>query len=372
MTKQAFDIDCVIIGAGVVGLAVARAVCLKGASVLVLEKETSFGTHTSARNSEVIHAGLYYPKDSLKGQFCLQGRDMLYAYCENHHVPHKKIGKYIVATSKSQFSVLESLQEKSAALGAGGLIWKDKAEMAKIEPALKCEAALFSEKTGIIDSHQYMLALLGDIEKNGGQLAVNSEAIDITPIDDGYGLTINCDEEEPYSLTTKAVINCGGLFAWDVASKLYEGANIPLPDKYLAKGTYFSYQKKSPFNHLIYPVPVDGGLGIHVTVDMGGAMKFGPDVEWIDTVNYTPNPVRKEEFLTAIRVYFPSITSDEIIEDYSGIRPKTTPPGTENDFVIEDLSEYGLKNCIHLFGIESPGLTSSLALAEHVSKSLTL
>lgn len=367
---MSFDVDCIVIGAGVIGLAVTRALAQAGLNVIVLEKETQFGTHTSSRNSEVIHAGIYYSKDSLKGHLCLQGRDLLYDYCQSHKVSCQKIGKLIVATDEAQHSYLQALQEKSLALGTGRLEWLTRTEAATIEPQLQCEAALLSRQTGIVDSHQYMLSLVGDIEMYGGHLASRARVTHIEALTTGYRLTVDYGENESYHISSKALVNCAGLFSWQVAAPLYQQVSKALPPRYLAKGTYFSYAKQAPFSHLIYPVPVDGGLGIHVTLDQGGGMRFGPDVEWVEEIDYTPSQRSKADFVKAIRRYFPALIEDDITEAFVGIRPKTSPPGIENDFLIDDLSEYGLDHCIHLFGIESPGLTASLAIANLIKDKL--
>lgn len=367
-----FDVDCVVIGAGVVGLAISRAISQSGLDVVVLEQERHFGNHTSSRNSEVIHAGIYYPKGSLKEKFCLKGRELLYDYCDRHHVSYNKIGKLIVATDIEQIPILEILQEKSLILGSGNLEWLDKISLTKMEPRLNAEVALFSKNTGIIDSHQYMLSLLGDMENLGGRLAINAKVLHIEVLSKGFKLKIDCGDANPYFLTTRALINSGGLFSWQVAKPIYDQLNKKLPNQYYAKGTYFKYLKKPPFNHLIYPVPVDGGLGIHVTIDQGGDMKFGPDVEWISGIDYSLNPNRKSDFYAAIKNYFPEIRLEDFVEDFVGIRPRVSPPGEKNDFYIDDLREEGVENCINLFGIESPGLTSSLAIAEYVNNLLSI
>lgn len=367
-----FDFDCTVIGAGVVGLAIARELALKGHSVLILEKEEMFGSHTSSRNSEVIHAGIYYPIDSLKGKFCLLGRDLLYQYCTQFNISHNRIGKFIVATKDSQFATLESLQFKSHKSGAGSLEWYSKREMTALEPALQCTGALFSPMTGIIDSHEYMMSLLGMAENNGAKLSTNSTVVNIEALHEGFDLFVDCGEAELFRLKTRAVINSAGLYAWDVVSSLYKQISKELPRRYYAKGTYFNYTKKAPFSHLIYPVPVDGGLGTHVTLDMGGSMRFGPDVEWVNTIDYSINEKRKNSFIESIKHYFPDIAEEDISVAFSGIRPKTMPSGKENDFLIEDLAENGVPNLITLFGIESPGLTSSLALAEYVVEKIHL
>ncbi|MFQ5534198.1 MAG: NAD(P)/FAD-dependent oxidoreductase [Sphingomonadales bacterium] len=369
---MAWDFDCIVVGAGVVGLAVARSSARHRAKILLVEKERRFGSHGSARNSEVIHAGIYYPPDSLKGQLCVRGRELLYDYCRRAVVPHRRTGKLIVATSAAQLSKLEHLRVNAAALGTRDLRWLDKGQVARLEPDLTCEAALLSPSTGIIDSHQYMLSLLADAESGGAVYAPRTRVRDIEPLDTGFRIAFDDGSGGAHTLTTKALINCGGLFAWEVAAPLYKRINRPLPARHYARGTYFRHAKKAPFSHLIYPVPEDGGLGIHVTLDQGGGLRFGPDVEWIDTLDYTPNPARKSDFVAAIRRYFPKISAGDLEPDFAGIRPRTAPPGEPNDFVIDDLAGSGITNCVHLFGIESPGLTCALAIADHVTQRLPL
>lgn len=366
------DFDSVVIGAGIIGLATAAALAKAGHSVLVLEQEKQIGLHTSSRNSEVIHAGIYYRADSLKARFCNEGRGKLYKYCEDYNVPYKKIGKLIVASSQSEIAKLHNIYELAQHNGAAPLEWLTKNKIARLEPSLSCEAALLSPETGIIDSHMFMISLLGQIEMNGGELALNSTLKDIRTSPDGYTLFVDTGDSDLFQITTTSLINSAGLYAWDVAKSIYEVADMVLPQRYLAKGTYFSYSRKAPFSHLIYPVPQEGGLGVHVTLDMAGGMRFGPDVEWVDNVDYSPNSTRKDDFIAAIKNYFPAIDADALFPAFAGIRPKVTPPGVENDFMIETVQSDIGGPSIHLFGIESPGLTSSLAIADHVRDHLML
>ena len=363
---MAFDVDCVIIGAGVVGLAIARALSIAGYDVLVLEQEDQFGLHTSSHNSEVIHAGLYYPDGSLKNKFCVEGRLKLYEYCEKFNVPHAKIGKLIVASTVEEICKLSSIEKNAAAAGNISLEALTGQRVRAIEPALNCVEALFSRETGIIDSHQYMLSLLGQLKDSGGELALKTRLKTIDVIKDGYSLEVDTGGGDFFKITTRSFVNAAGLFAWQVADKFYNKIGKILPARYLAKGSYFSYARKSPFNHLIYPVPVDGGLGVHVTIDLAGGLRFGPDVEWTDDIDYAPNAARKENFVSAIKRYYPALVSDDLYPGFAGIRPKTAPPGKESDFVIQAAAPDGVSNSIHLFGIESPGLTSSLAIADYV------
>jgi L-2-hydroxyglutarate oxidase LhgO len=363
------DFDCIIIGAGVVGLAIACEAAQNGQRVLILEKEGQFGTHTSSRNSEVIHAGLYYPKDSLKEKFCAPGRKLLYDYCKKNFISHKKIGKLIVAVNNTEIEKLDNIKKQNSNID---LDWLSNSEITEMEPELNCKASLFSKETGIIDSHQYMLSLLGQAENNGATISYYSTVTAIHAENTSFDLQIECGQDQPFRLTSKAVINSAGLYAWDVAQTTYQQLGKSLPKRYLAKGNYFSYAKRCSFSHLIYPIPVDGGLGIHLTLDMAGDIKFGPDVEWITEINYETNEARKEDFLNAIKNYFPHISAQHLIPSYSGIRPRTNPPGEQNDFLIETLEKEGVNNFISLFGIESPGLTSSLPIAKHVTNLIKL
>ena len=364
------SVDCVVVGAGVVGLAIARALALAGREVIVVEAAEGIGTGTSSRNSEVIHAGIYYPKGSLMARACVEGRRKLYDYCKAHDVPHRNCGKLIVATNAQEDAMLASIQGRAEANGVEGMRVLTAAEARALEPNLECTSALFSQSTGIIDSHTYMLALQGDAEANGAMLAFNSPLEKGRVTDDG--IEIDVGGADPMKLRTRLLVNSAGLYAPGLARKLAGMPQDKVPTAYFAKGNYFTLSGRSPFSRLIYPVPVPGGLGVHITVDMGGQAKFGPDVEWIhpdgpDTIDYTVDPHRADKFYAAVRKYWPALKDGALQPGYAGIRPKTVPQGAPaQDFVIQGPGEHGVPGLIHLFGIESPGLTASLALAEHV------
>lgn len=371
------DFDTVVIGAGVIGLAVARALALpvRSEGLLLVEAESAFGSHTSARNSEVIHAGIYYRPDSLKGRLCVSGRQMLYDYCRIAGVPHRKIGKLIIAVDDSQIARLKALKKNAETLGTDDLGWLDGDDIARLEPAIRCVAALYSPSTGIIDSHQYMLSLLADAEEGGATYAPRTRVTNIEPLEGAFRIALDAGDGAEYHITCRRLVNCAGHGAWDVAAPLYAAIGRDLPGRHFAKGSYFRHGGKAPFSHLIYPLPIDGGLGIHVTLDQGGAVRYGPDVEWVDqpdyqTPDYQVNAARRDEFVAAIRHYYPDIRAEDIEPDFAGVRPRTAPPGQDNDFLIDDLSGSGGGNSVHLFGIDSPGLTCSLAIAGEVADRL--
>lgn len=368
MTSSPFEtVDCVVIGAGVVGLAVARALALAGREVIVIEAAEGIGTGTSSRNSEVIHAGIYYPKGSLMAETCVAGRRLLYAYCAEHGVPHVNCGKLIVATDEAESARLAEIKGRAEANGVEGMRLLSAAEAMAMEPNLHCAAALFSPTTGIIDSHSYMLALQGDAEARGAMLAFHS------PVERGRvtdkGIDIEVGGAEPMNLRCRLVVNAAGLYAPPLARNIAGMPADRVPTPYYAKGNYFTLAGRSPFSRLIYPVPVPGGLGVHITVDMGGQAKFGPDVEWIDTIDYTVDPHRADKFYAAVRRYWPGLKDGTLQPGYAGIRPKIVPQGAPaQDFTIQGPAEHGVAGLINLFGIESPGLTASLALAERVRR----
>jgi len=366
MSSSPFEtVDCVVIGAGVVGLAVARALSLAGREVIVVEATEGIGTETSSRNSEVIHAGIYYPKGSLMAETCVAGRRLLYAYCAEHGVPHRNCGKLIVATNAQEAELLASIKGRAEANGVEGMRLLTAAEAGALEPYLQCTAALLSPATGIIDSHSYMLALQGDAEANGAMLAFFSPIERASAVGDGIELEIG--GAEPMKLRARLVVNSAGLHAPELARKIEGMPADKIPTAYYAKGNYFTLAGRSPFSRLIYPVPVPGGLGVHITVDMGGQAKFGPDVEWIPGIDYTVDPHRADKFYAAVRKYWPGLKDGALQPGYAGIRPKIVPPGAPaQDFTIQGPAEHGVAGLIHLFGIESPGLTASLALAERV------
>jgi len=358
-------VDCVVVGAGAVGLAVARALALAGREVIILEATEGIGTGTSSRNSEVIHAGIYYPKGSLMARTCVQGRRMLYAYCAEHGVPHRNCGKLIVATNAQESELLQSIKGRAEANGVEGMQLLSGNAATQLEPNLRCTAALLSPATGIVDSHSYMLALQGDAENSGAMLAVHSPVTAGKVVEGGIELEVG--GAEPMRLSCRTVINSAGLFAPDLARTIEGMPADKIPTAYYAKGNYFTLTGRSPFTRLIYPVPVPGGLGVHITVDLGGQAKFGPDVQWIDSIDYTVDPHRADKFYDAVRKYWPALKDGALQPGYAGIRPKIVPAGAPaQDFVIQGPSEHGVTGLINLFGIESPGLTASLALAEQV------
>lgn len=362
-------VDCVVIGAGVVGLAVARACALAGLETLALEAESTIGTATSARNSEVIHAGLYYPRGSLKARLCVQGRQALYDYCASHGVAHQRCGKLIVATRDEQIGALERIGAAAAANGVHDLRRLDAAQARAREPALQCVAALESPSTGIIDSHGLMLALLGDLESAGGLVAVRSPVLSGRILADGILLRVGGDE--PMELVARRVVNCAGLHAQAVAAALDGLPPDSIPAGRYAKGNYYALSGKAPFSRLIYPVPEPGGLGVHLTLDLGGQARFGPDVEWIDAIDYTVDPARADGFYAAIRRYWPDLRDGALRPDYAGIRPKlAVPAGQDADFLIQDARTHGVPGLVNLYGIESPGLTACLAIADEVTARL--
>jgi L-2-hydroxyglutarate oxidase LhgO len=359
--------DVVVIGAGVVGLAVARALAQRGREVLILEAASSFGTETSSRNSEVIHAGIYYPQGSLKARLCVAGRGLLYDFCERYGIAYRRCGKLIVATSEGQLAQLERIQ--TAARGNGvDLEFLSRAQALTLEPQLACAAALHSPMTGIIDSHAYMLALLGHAEYHGATLVRDSRVTRMRLESGGVVIGVNSDEA---ALRARTVINSAGLYAPQVA-RLIEGfppEHIPTP--YFAKGNYFTLAGRSPFDRLVYPVPEPGGLGVHLTLDLAGRARFGPDVQWVEQCEYAVEPQRAEHFYAAIRSYWPHLADGALQPAYAGIRPKISGPAqAAADFRIDGPQVHGTAQVVNLFGIESPGLTASLAIATHVAAML--
>jgi L-2-hydroxyglutarate oxidase LhgO len=364
-------IQTVVIGAGVVGLAVARKLALEGQEVLLLESADAFGTGTSSRNSEVIHAGIYYPQGSLKAQLCVQGRQRLYAYCRERNIAHQQCGKLIVATSPEQVAQLSAIQAKATAngvVGADALRLLSKAEALAMEPALQCEAALWSPGTGIVDSHALMLSYLGDFENAGGLLALNSRFESAQVLQQEGATQFLVRTIDGTELLAQRVVNATGLTAPDVARKFLGMNTAHLPKAYYAKGNYFSLSGKSPFKTLIYPVPEAAGLGVHLTLDLAGQAKFGPDVEWVDSLDdLEVDPRRGDAFYAEVRKYWPGLADGALQASYAGIRPKINAPHeAAADFAILGPQALKVNGLVHLMGIESPGLTSSLAIAERV------
>jgi len=362
------DIETIVIGAGVVGLAVARALALKGRDVMVLEQHSLIGSETSARNSEVIHAGIYYPTGSLKAKLCLAGKRLLYDFCAQNGVAHERIGKLIVASGETQLPELERLHKKAEDNGLHDLVFYDRAKLTEVEPHLECVGALFSPSTGIIDSHGFMLALQGGLEANGGQVVLNSRVARIGQHTEGFSLEVDTGNGETMSLTCRELIVSAGHSSPALMSALPD-ARAPSP--FLAKGNYFKLQGKAPFSHLIYPAPEPGGLGIHLTLDLQHQARFGPDVEWVEDFDYEVDPARGDKFYAAIRSYWRDLPDHSLVPDYSGIRPKIAGPGeAAADFRIDGPEKHGLEGLVALYGIESPGLTASLAIGDEVAARL--
>jgi L-2-hydroxyglutarate oxidase LhgO len=361
-------VDAVVIGAGVVGLAVARELALAGREVIILEAEDAIGTHTSSRNSEVIHAGIYYPKGSLKATSCVAGRHLLYEYCASHGVPHRRCGKLIVASDEAQLGELGAIRAKAHANGASDVDWIAREKVAEIEPALFCMGALHSPSTGIIDSHALMLAYLGDAEAHGAMLALRSPLERAAVRNDGFELRVA--GADPIACTV--LVNSAGLRAPTVAKAIEGYPSALAPRELYAKGNYYSLAGRAPFSRLVYPVPEPGGLGVHVTLDLAGQARFGPDVQWIDRIDYDVDPRRAERFYAAIRRYWPGLPDGALSPGYAGIRPKTSGPAEPaSDFEIQGPRRHGVPGLVHLYGIESPGLTASLALARAVREELS-
>jgi L-2-hydroxyglutarate oxidase LhgO len=359
-----------VVGAGVVGLAVARAAALAGHEVIVAEAADAIGTGVSSRNSEVIHAGLYYPTGSKRAYHCPRGRRMLYDFCASHGVPHRKCGKLVVATNDNEAERLETIIKQARINGVEGVAMIEGAAARRLEPALACTLAMNSPETGIVDSHRYMLALEGDLEDRGGVIALN------TPIErlarTGGGWQVHFGGADPQSITVDAVVNAAGLGAQKLgrATEGYPAERVPR--LFFGKGSYFGYAGRPVFSRLIYPVPIPGGLGVHVTLDLAGRMRFGPDVEWINEENYDVDATRAAAFYARIRDYWPGLPDNGLVPDYCGIRPKLTGPGEAAvDFMIDGPAQHGIPRLVHLFGIESPGLTSALSIAEEVTTYLS-
>jgi len=362
-------IDCAVIGAGVVGLAIARELALAGREVIILEAEEAIGTHTSSRNSEVIHAGIYYPKGSLKARFCVEGKQRLYAYCEERDIAHRRVGKVIIATDESERAAVGGYIDKATANGVDDLRWLAPAELAEMEPALRGVAGVFSPSTGIIDSHALMLSLQGDAENAGAMIVFKS------PVESGrvsaQGIELEVGGAEPMSILCQTVVNSAGLRAPDVARSISGLSTGCIPPAYYAKAHYYTLSGKSPFNHLVYPVAHTAFLGVHVTLDLGGQARFGPDLDWVDGIDYSFDPSREPLFYEAIRRYWPELQDGQLQPGYTGIRPKISGPNeAAADFRIDGPAEHGVAGLVNLFGIESPGLTSCLAIARHVMSKL--
>jgi len=366
------DVDCVVLGAGVVGLAVTRALALTGHDVLLAESQEGIGTGVSARNSEVIHAGMYYPTGSLKARLCVQGKALLYQYCVERNIPHQRLGKLIVATDAQEAPTLAAIAQQARANGVNDLTYLSGSQARALEPALHCHAALLSPSSGIVDAHSLMLALQGDAENAGAQCVFH------TPFDAGQILPdgtfhLAFGGQDATELRCRCLINATGLSAPAVARRLQGYPTQHVPPSYYCKGSYFTLLGAAPFSRLIYPVPPShAGLGVHLTLDLGGQAKFGPDTEWIDTPDYTVDPQRANAFYAAVRRYWPDLPDGALAPGYAGIRPKIVPPDAPAaDFRIATAAQHGIANLVHLFGVESPGLTAALAIARHVEQCLT-
>ena len=360
------SVECLVVGAGVVGLAIARALARARREVIVVESESGIGSGISSRNSEVIHAGIYYPTGLDKTRLCVDGKSMLYAFCQEFGVPHERCGKLLVANA-GEVDKLATLKAQAEANGVADLIWLSGKEARALEPALLVERALLSPSTGIIDSHAFMLALRGDAEAHGAMIAFE------TPVLTGrateQGLVIETGGPAPMRVAAEIVVNAAGLGAQAVARSI---AGVPadkIPPLHLAKGNYFSLSGRSPFSRLIYPMPTPGGLGVHLTLDLAGQAKFGPDVEWVEAIDYDVDPGRAASFYAAIRTYWPDLPDGALQPGYAGVRPKIARPGGSNtDFLIQTEKDHGAAGLINLFGIESPGLTASLAIADWLAR----
>ena len=356
-----------VVGAGVVGLGIARAVARAGHEVIVAEAESAIGTVTSARNSEVIHAGLYYTTDSIRAQHCPRSRRMLYTYCAERGVPHRKIGKIVVASNDKELARLDEIYKQAQINGCENVELIDAAAVKKLEPEVFCLAAMNSPETGIIDSHRYMLALRGEIEDHGGVVALNTRIERLVQTAAGWEVHFGAGE----TIVVDAVVNAAGIGAQKLGRATEGYPQERVPKLALAKGNYFSYSGKPVFKRLVYPTPIPGGLGIHVVLDLGGRMRFGPDVEWIEHENYDVDPGRAPSFYKRIREFWPGLPDNSLIPDYAGIRPKISGPGEPAlDFIIDAPKDHGVPRLVMLFGIESPGLTSSLSIGEEVASYL--
>jgi L-2-hydroxyglutarate oxidase LhgO len=361
----------VVIGAGVVGLAVARALALAGREVMVLEREYGIGFETSSRNSEVIHAGLHYPKDSLKARFCVAGRDRLYAYCGERGIPHKRLGKLTVACTEAELPILDGVWRKAEANGVTDLEWVGGNEARALEPELSCLRAFLSPSTGIVDSHALMLAYQGEAEDSGAFVAFRSPVLGGRVTAGGFELDVGGDE--PATIGCRLLVNAAGLGAPAFAHSIDGVPPETIPPAYFCRGVYFTLAGRTPFRRLIYPVPVPGGLGVHITLDLAGQARFGPDVEWIPEVDYSVDPRRGDAFYAAVRRYWPGLKDHALQPGYAGIRPKISGPAEPAaDFLMQGPEAHGIPRLVNLYGIESPGLTASLPLADEVLRQAEL
>lgn len=364
-------IDSVVVGAGIVGLAVARQLAVTGREVLIVETASDYGTETSSRNSEVVHAGIYHPAGSLKATLCVRGREMLYAYCAAHGVPVRQIGKLIVATRPDEETKLAAILAQAKGNGVDDLRHLSRAGAAALEPSVRCTAALLSPSTGIVDSRALMTTLLGEAEAHGASLALRTTFISATARQGRFCLTLATETGDTFEITARQLVNSAGNGAHAVAGNIEGIAPGSLPPRHMAKGSYCSVSGSTPFSRLIYPVPVPGALGIHATLDMQGRVRLGPDIRWVDEADHGTGDVDAEAFRAACLPYWPGLKDRDVLPAYCGIRPKIHGPGEPAaDFRIDGPARHGVANLVNLFGIESPGLTSSLAIAEHVAELL--
>jgi L-2-hydroxyglutarate oxidase LhgO len=359
------SVDCVVVGAGVIGLAIARQLAIEGRETLILERHDSFGKETSSRNSEVIHAGIYYEPGSLKARHCVRGREPLVAYCISRGVAHRRCGKLIVATAPGQTAALEKIFATAQCNGVTDLQWLDRSAVVKLEPSLRCHAALLSPSTGIVDSHALMLALLGDAEFHGATFVPRSA---VSRIESGDGLfKVHVEDVPDAQVATRWLVNSGGLGAPALAGMIEGFPPEHVPTAYYAKGNYFTLEGRAPFSRLIYPIPEPGGLGVHLTLDLAGQARFGPDVEWVKQPEFGVEPERARDFYPVIRTYWPGLTDGALKPAYAGVRPKIAGPAEPAaDFRIDGPEAHGIAGIVNLFGIESPGMTAALSIAEHV------
>jgi len=365
-----FDFDSVVVGAGAVGLACGYVLARRGLSVLVLEKERAIGQGVSSRNSEVIHAGLYYPTGSLKARFCVEGRRALYAFVESHKVAYRKCGKFVVATEAGEVERLEAIRRQGEVNGVEGLTLMTAAQAIALEPELRAAAALASAESGILDSHGYMLALQGEIEDRGGVVVTAAPFERATPLEPG-GFSIQTGGEAPASLTARLLVTAPGLAAQAVAARIEGVPADAIPALHYGKGVYFRLRGRAPFDRLIYPPPIQGALGTHYRKDLGGQAVFGPDLAYVDAEDYTVDPARADSFYGQVRRFWPGLPDGVLDPDYAGLRPKIHGPGEpQPDFRLDGAEIHGVPGLIALFGIESPGLTSSLAIGEAVASRL--
>jgi L-2-hydroxyglutarate oxidase LhgO len=364
------ELDALVIGGGVVGLAIARALSLSGREVTLIEAEPRLGLHSSSRSSEVIHAGIYYASGTLKARLCVAGRVALYDYCERKGVLHERLGKIIVASRDDEIPALERLKAQAELNGVRDLTWLDQADIAALEPAVSAERGLLSPSTGIIDSHGFMSMLRRDAEQAGADVLVSTRALSGRVV--ARGIELDLGGAEPVTALCRTVVNAAGLRAHEVARSIRGMPTACIPTQYFAKGHYFVLKGPPPFQRLIYPIPAPGGLGVHVTLDLNKQARFGPDVSWQPDIDYAFDEARRESFCRAIRDYFPGLNAEALTPGHTGIRPKLGPAGAPAaDFIVQGPALHGVPGLLNLYGIESPGLTSSLALAEHALQVLS-